>query len=99
MAELFPRAGSVIPLGAVIAAVLTNEPVAAGDIVAVTVKVAVPPTGKLTAVFRGPTPCPGQVPPALPEQVHVAEVIATGKVSVTTAPTTEAGPVLLATIV
>ncbi len=87
------------PAGAAIVAVLLSVPVADADSVAVSVNVAVPPTGRFTEALMLPLPEAGQVPPPAPTQVHVAPVSATGSVSATVAPVTALGPALDATIV
>ena len=78
---------------------VTNVPVAAAESVALTVKVTLAPTGRLTAALRLPLPDAGQLPPPAPAQLHVAAVIAAGKLSVTVAPVTALGPALVTTIV
>ena len=99
VAELLPGFGSVTPAGAATVAVLTSVPVAEADNVAVSVKVAVAPTGRLTAALMFPEPDAGHVPPPAPTHVHVAPVSAAGNVSATVAPVTALGPLFDATIV
>ena len=60
VAELLPGFGSVTPPGGVIVAVLLSVPVAAGEIVAVTVKVTLPPFGRLTVLLMLPSLTPGR---------------------------------------
>jgi hypothetical protein len=98
VAELFPGVGSVTPPGTATVAVFTRLPVAAALIVALTVYVTLPPTGRLTVLLMLPLPLAGHVPPPAPAHVHVA-VKDAGNVSATVAPVTLLGPALLATIV
>lgn len=67
--------------------------------VAVSVKVALPPTGRSTIAEMLPLPLTGQAAPPAAVQVQVAELSCAGRTSVTVAPTTGLGPELLATIV
>ena len=96
VAELLP-AGSLIPTGAAIVAVLemVPDPLA----VAVTVNVAVPPESSVTLALMFPLPLAGQVEPALAVQVQVALVSDAGKLSVTVAAVAVDGPAFDATIV
>jgi len=96
VALLFP-AGSFVPTGAAMVAVLeiVPDPLA----VAVTVKVADPPESRFTDAARLPLPLAGQTDPALAVQVHVAPVTDAGKLSVTVAAVTALGPAFDATIV
>ena len=96
VAELLP-AGSFVPTGAVMVAVLeiVPDPLA----VAVTVKVAVPPESRFTEAARLPLPLAGQLDPALAAQVQLALVTVAGKMSVIVAPVTADGPAFDATIV
>src|SRR5713101_5581264 len=64
VAELLPGVGSVVPAGDVTVAVLTRLPVAAESILAMTVKVAVPPTPRLTTLLMLSLPLAGPVDPA-----------------------------------
>ena len=57
--ELFAGFTSVTPAGAATEAVFASVPVALGSTVAVTVKVAVPPTARLTVVAMFPATGPG----------------------------------------
>ncbi len=98
VALLLPGVGSVTPPGTVMVAVFTREPVAVADTVPVTVKVAVPPTGRSTSAEMFPVPLAGQLAPPAVAQVHVTPVSSAGKASATVAPTTALGPALLATI-
>src|SRR2546426_51771 len=97
VAELFP-AGSLVPAGAAIDAVLVIVPEAPVT-VALAVNVAVPPANRLTAALRLPLPLAGQLDPAEAAHVHATPETWAGKLSVTVAPTTALGPALLATIV
>ncbi len=96
VAELLP-AGSFTPTGAVMVAVLVIVPVPVT--VAVTVKVAVPPLSRSTVALMSPAPLAGQTEPAVAAQVQVAPLSCAGNRSVTVAPVTALGPVLVATIV
>jgi hypothetical protein len=99
VAELFPANGSVTPAGGATVAVFTTVPVAAVLMVADTVYVTLPPTGRLTRLLMLPDPDgAGHVPPPAPTHVHVA-VNGAGNASATVAPVTLLGPALLATIV
>ncbi len=85
-----------MPAGGVTVPALTRLPVAAALMLAVTVNVAVPFTGRLTVVLMLPLPLAAvQLDPADAAHVHVAAVIAAGKVSVTAALVTELGPLLV----
>lgn len=99
VAELFAGVGSVTPPGAATVAVLTRLPVADAEIVAETVNVAEPPTGRSTEALMSPLPLAGQAAPLLAEHVQVTPVSAAGIVSATVAAVTADGPALLATIV
>ena len=99
VAVLFAPDGSLLPTGAVMVAVLTNEPVAVEEIVALTVNVAVPATPRLTLALMLPLPDAGQLDPADAAHVHVTPVSVAGTVSATVAPLITEGPGLDATIV
>src|SRR5438034_915527 len=100
VAELLPGAGSVVPPGTVVVAVLIRLPAAAGSMVATTVKVAVPPTARLTRLLMLPLPFAGPEEPAPAyAAVQVALVMAAGKESATVAPVTKLGPALVTTMV
>ena len=99
VAELLAPLVSVTPRGAATVAVLVNEPVAAAEIGAVTVNVAVAPTGRVTVVLIEPLPAAAQVPPPAPAQVQLIEVTPVGMVSLTAAPATSDGPRLVTTTV
>src|SRR5438128_1687784 len=100
VAELLAALDSVTPAGATTAAVLTNVPVALAETVPVTVKVAVPPLARLTAVAMLPVPlAAAQLEPPEATHVHVAPVIAGASVSITDAPVTLLGPLLVTTMV
>ncbi len=96
VAELLPT-GSFTPTGALMVAVLLIVPLPLA--VAVTVNVAAPPGSRSTVVVMFPAPLAGQAEPALAAQVQVAPLSCAGRMSVTLAPTTADGPVLLATMV
>jgi len=80
-------------------AVLAIEPVALPATVALTVKVAVPALSRSTDAEMLPLPLAGQLDPALAAQVHGPIVKPLGPVSVTVAPVTLLGPLLVATMV
>src|SRR5262249_10110680 len=92
---------SVTPLGAVILAMLDNDPVAEGLTWIVNVNVPVAFTGRSTVVAKAPAPLVGPVtvpPPLLPVAVQIAAVTPVGKASATLAPLTSLGPALLTTM-
>jgi hypothetical protein len=64
-----------------------------------TLNVAVPLAARLTVVAIDPDPEVTQVEPALATHVHVTPVSAAGTTSVTDAPATSLGPLLVTTIV
>src|SRR4029453_4093028 len=86
-----------VPPSGVAVAVLTREPVAAGLIWPVKVKVMVAPTGRLTGVARAPVPLLGPVtlpPPVAPVKDQVAAVTPTGRGSDSATPVAALGPAL-----
>jgi hypothetical protein len=95
VALLLPATGSVVPPGAVTVAVLLRVPVAPEAIVALTVKVAVPPTSSVTLLLMLPLPLAGQLDPAEALQVQATPVRLAGKVSPTVAPVATLGPLLV----
>src|SRR6266536_1555534 len=102
VAPLLPSVGSLVPLGGVTVAVLTNCPVVPLGTVPLRRKVAVPPLTRLTVVAMLPVPLAapqllGAV--ALHVQVNPAPCSAAGSGSETTAPVTSLGPLLVTTIV
>ncbi len=97
VAELFVVFGSLAPGGTSTWAVLVIVPAVAVT-VAVTVNVIDAPTGRSTSSLMLPTPAAAQVPPPLAVQLQVTAARPAGTVSVTTAPVTLDGPVLVATI-
>ena len=98
--ELLADVESVTPAGARILAVFASVPVAPAATVAVSEKVAVPPFARLTVVEMLPVPlATPQLEPAEATQVHVAFFRPAGNVSLTAAPATALGPLLVATIV
>src|SRR5919198_1251548 len=97
VALLLP-AGSFTPAGAATDAVLTIG-LAPPVTVPVAVNVAVPPDNRLTLALRFPEPLAGQLEPADAAHVHVTLETCAGKLSVTVAPMTPLGPLLVATIV
>jgi len=92
--------GSATPLGKATEAVFPSVPVAVLATCAVKLKVAVPPTARLTVALIFPLP-PGtaQLEPAEAVQVQVALLNAAGKLSVMVAPVTAMGPLLVTTMV
>ena len=80
---------------------LTSVPVALAGTLAVTVKVAVPPTGSDTRPLIAPLPLlgVGQLAPALAAQLQLEKLALVGSASVTLAPITGMGPLLPATTV
>src|SRR6478736_4856655 len=102
VALLLAGSGSVVPAGGLTVAVLLSEPVAAGAIWTVKVKVTVAPTGRSTVVARAPLPVVGPVtvpPPLLAVAAQVAAVTPAGRGSDTLAPVTALGPWLVTTMV
>jgi hypothetical protein len=97
--ELLPGSGSFAPEGGATVAVFESVPVISPDRVAVIVKVAVPLTGRSTVVPTLPAPFAApHCPPADATQLQEAFVSAAGKLSVTGAPITALGPLLVTTI-
>src|SRR5436305_442228 len=89
VAPLLARLGSVTPAGALTVAVLAREPVAAGSIWTMKVKVTVAPTGRLTVVARPPLPPPGPLtapPPVALANAQLPPVAPVGSESATPAP-------------
>jgi hypothetical protein len=78
---------------------LAIEPVALLATVALTVKVAVPALRRSTDAEMLPLPLAAQLDPALAAQVQLPIVKPLGAVSVTVAPVTALGPLLVATMV
>ena len=100
VAELLAGTGSVMPDPTDTEAELVSDPVAAAATVPVTVKVVVPPTGRLTVALMFPLPdAAGHVAPPVVAHVHVAPVSAAGNVSVIVEPGAADGPALDAMIV
>src|SRR5438132_9675011 len=99
VALLLLGVGSVTPTGAAIVAVLAIEPAALPATVALTVNVAVPALSRFTLAAMLPVPLAGQLDPALAAQVQAPIVKPAGAVSVTVAPMTALGPLLVATMV
>jgi hypothetical protein len=91
--------GSVTPAGTDTVAVFASVPVAAGAMVAVAVKVALPPGARLTGAEIGPAPLPGQVEPAVATQLQAVPVSEAGKGSASVAAPEALGPAFEATIV
>ena len=88
-----------MPDGTETVAVFVTVPLAADEIVAGTVNVAVPPARRFTVAAMLPVPEAGHVEPDDATHVQVPKVTLAGAVSVTVAPTTPPGPALDTTIV
>src|SRR5438552_360628 len=82
VALLLAGVGSVTPAGAAMVAVLLMVPLAAPAMVALTVKVALPPLSRLTDAAMLPLPLAGQLDPADAAQVQASKVLLDGAVSV-----------------
>ena len=95
VAQSFADIGSTTGTGTETHAILLREPVALGSNVPMTLKVALPPTSKSMVVLRSPDPLVGQDDPAEALQVHETPVSVAGNVSVTVAPATSFGPLLV----
>src|SRR6266508_1796291 len=94
--------GSVVPLGGVTVALLTNCPVVPLGTVPLSVKMALPPLTRLTVVAMLPVPLAApHAFGAVAEQVQVnpAPLRAAGSGSETAAPVTSLGPLLVTTTV
>ena len=98
MLELLPGTGSMTVAGGVTVAVLVSGPVRFGAMVPVTRNVTWPPRGIDTGAPMLPVPLGGHMAPGPATHVQFA-VVRTGKVSVTVAPTTSEGPLLVTVIV
>src|SRR6266536_6594825 len=102
VAPLLPSVGSLVPLGGVTVAVLTNCPVVPLGTVPLRLKVAVPPLTRLTVVAMLPVPLAApHALGAVAEQVQVnpAPLSAAGNGSLTVAPVTSLGPLLVTAMV
>src|SRR6266508_5879059 len=102
VAVLLVSVGSFVPLGGVTVAVLTNCPVVPLGTVPLRLKVAVPPLTRLTVVAMLPLPLAApHAFGAVAEQVQVkpAPLRAAGNGSLTAAPVTSLGPLLVTTTV
>src|SRR6266545_4974459 len=102
VAVLLARLGSVVPDGAVTVALLTNCPVVPLGTVPLSVKVALAPLTRLTVVAILPLPL--ETPQLLGDvvlhvQVKPAPLSAAGSGSLTAAPVTSLGPLLVTTMV
>lgn len=98
--ELLAGFESVVPAGGVTVAVLTSEPVALLETVAVSVNVAEPLANNVTVVLMLPVPLAApQLEPAEAVQVHVALLNVFGKSSVTVALVATLGPAFVTTMV
>src|SRR5688572_6029624 len=99
VAALLAVSGSTAPAGAVTVAVLTSTPVAFAAITPVTMNVARSPASSETVVARLPEPERAAQPdPASAVQVQTGATSTTGNRSVTLAPVTGLGPMLVTTI-
>ena len=98
-ALLLAGVGSIVPDGTETVAVFVTVPLAADEIMAGTVNVAVPPATRSTLAAMLPVPEAGHVEPADAAHVQVPKVTLAGAVSVTVAPTTPPGPALDTTMV
>lgn len=85
--------------GELTVAVFAIDPVADSATVALTVYVTDPPLGRVTLSLMLPLPPAVHVPPPAPTHVHVTPVSCAGIASLTVAPVTPLGPLLLTTIV
>ncbi len=100
VAELLTAFGSGIVDGAVTVTVFDRVPVALLAICATNVNVAVPFGARLTVVPILPDPlAEAQLEPAEARQDHEALVMIAGSVSLTVAPDTALGPLLVTTMV
>jgi hypothetical protein len=91
-ALLLPASGSTTVDGAVTLATFVNSPVADTDTVAFSVYVSVPPAATFTVCAILPLPDAGHDDPDDAAQLQLAFVSVPGNVSVTLAPTADAGP-------
>ena len=83
VAELLPDVESVTPVGAATVAVFDRVPVALAAIVAVSVKVAVPPEARSTVALMLPAPfAASQFDPADATHVQVAELIVAARIEI-----------------
>lgn len=94
VAELLAETGSVHPPGTAAEAVLTSVPVAAGEIVPVTTRVALPPASRSSVVATLPEPEEAPHAPTAGGTAHVQEAaeMVPGRTSLTVAPETSEGP-------
>src|SRR6266508_4068732 len=102
VAVLLARLGSVVPDGAVTVALLTNCPVVPLGTVPLKLKMALPPLTRLTVVAILPLPLAApHAFGAVAEQVQVkpAPLSAAGNGSLTVAPVTSLGPLLVTVMV
>src|SRR6266540_1918172 len=102
VAVLLAGVGSLTPLGGVTVVLLTNCPVVPLGTVPLSVKMALPPLTRLTVVAMLPVPLAApHALGAVAEQVQVnpAPLSAAGNGSLTVAPVTSLGPLLVTTIV
>ena len=96
--ELLPGTGSMTAAGGVTVAVLVSAPVRFGAMVPVTRNVTWLPSGIDTVAPMLPVPLAGHTAPGPATHVQFA-VVPAGKMSVTVAPTTSEGPLLVTVIV
>ena len=98
-ALLLAGVGSIAPDGSETVTVFVTVPLAAGEIRAGTVNVAVPPASRSTVAVTLPVPEAGHRESADAAQVQVPKVTLAGARSVTVAPVTPPGPALATTMV
>src|SRR5215471_8907817 len=102
VAVLLAVIGSLVPLGTLTEAELANWPVVPLGTVPLNVNLAVPPLMRLTVVVISPLPLAAPQPlgaVTLQVQVNPAPTSTAGKGSLTLAPVTSLGPLLVTTIV
>src|SRR6187399_2910031 len=98
-ALLLAGVGSIAPDGSETVAVFVTVPLAAVEIIAGTVNVAVPPARRSTLAVTLPVPVAGHFDSADAVHVQVPKVALAGAAFVTVAPVTPPGPALLTTMV
>ena len=87
----------MIPAGAVTVAVFERLPVAVENVVTLTVYTAVPPTARFTSSLMLPVPLGLPLPP-VNTAVHDTPLTCAGNTSLTRAPVTGFGPLLVTVI-
>src|SRR5439155_1715119 len=91
--------GMTIPAPCISATVVFGTVGHTAPLLALPVNVAVPPLSRFTLAAMLPLPLAGQLDPALAAQVQAPIVRPAGAVSVTVAPVTALGPLLVVTMV